>query len=177
MANDDLVRVAVRLNSILEDTCLVIGGLAVSAWGHIRATEDIDLVCRLESADIKTRLSEQGISTQLRKGDLLEGDIPWVISGRLSGVPFQILPPVIPIEWDQAATIPLPDGSELTVVDLMDLIRLKLRAGGVRDLWDVAMLVQSHPEKENEIRQLAASQGTLDDLEKWLNDPRLGDRT
>ena len=176
MPDDELVRAAVRLNSILGETCLLIGGLAVSAWGHVRATEDIDFVCRLEPPDIQTLLSDRSITTQLRKGDLLEGDVPWVISGSLSEIPFQILPPVVPIEWDQATTIPMPDGSALMVVDLMSLIRLKLHARGVRDLWDVAMLIQSHPKRENEVRKLAASEDVLDELEKWLNDPRLRDR-
>jgi hypothetical protein len=175
MSGDQFIQAANRLAEILGDACLLIGGLAVSAWGHVRATNDIDFVCRLEPDDIQAKLAAHGISTELKKGDIFEGDIPWVVHGTLSEIPFQILPPLVDVEWDRALIVALPDGIELRVVDFMDLIQLKLRAGGVRDLWDVAMLIQQHPETREEIRELAKSRHLLEDLDRWLEDPRLQD--
>jgi len=41
MAGDDLAGVAGELARILGESGLLIGGLAVSTWGHVRATEDM----------------------------------------------------------------------------------------------------------------------------------------
>ena len=173
MAGDDLLRVAERIASILGDSCLLIGGLAVSAWGHIRATEGVDFICSLRPEDIQRMLSAEGISSEHRRGHILEGDIPWVVEGKLSGVPFQILPPLLPINWEHATSIPMPNGTELRVVDIDDLVQLKLKAGGALDLWDVAMILQKHPELKARIRELAESRGVLEELDRWLSDPRL----
>lgn len=173
MSGDQFIQAANRLIEILGDTCLLIGGLAVSAWGHVRATNDIDFICRLEAGDIQAKLAAHGVLTELKKGDILEGDIPWVIHGSLSDIPFQILPPLVDVDWDRAMVVALPDGKELRVVDFMDLVRLKIRAAGVRDLWDVAMLIQQRPEKRDEVREIAKSRNLLEDLDRWLEDPRI----
>ena len=67
----------------------------------------------------------------------------------------------------------MPAGGELRVVDLPDLLRLKLRAGGTRDLWDVAMLLKKHPSLRADARQWATDLGKLSELDAWLEDPRL----
>ena len=174
MEQHDLTKAAGRLASILGDACLLIGGLAVSAWGHIRATEDIDFVTSLEPEELQELLSTREIPTELKRGDVLEGDLPWVLHGKVGQVTFQVLPPLVPLAWDKATLVSMPDGTELRVVDLPDLIRLKLRAGGSGDLWDVAVLLQKHPDMHDAARQWADDIGRLKDLDAWLDDPRLG---
>ncbi len=87
---------------------------------------------------------------------------------------FRVLPPLVPLAWDKATLVSMPDGTELRVVDLPDLIRLKLRAGGSGDLWDVAALLRKHPAMRDAARQWADDVGRLKDLDAWLDDSRLG---
>ena len=173
MRSDDLARAAARIAAILGDASLLIGGLAVSAWGHVRATEDVDFVSSSSPDELQRLLAADGIETELERGDVLEGDIPWVLHGRVQDVPFQVLPPLVPIHWENATVVAMPDGGELRVVDLPDLLRLKLRAGGARDLWDVAVLLQKHPSLRDDARQWAKELGKLVELDAWLDDPRL----
>lgn len=174
MEPDELANVAGRLSSILGDRCLLIGGLAVSAWGHIRATEDVDFVSSLEPDELQGLLSDAEIRTEIRRGDTLTGDIPWVIHGSVGEVPFQIMPPLVPIAWEKATRVTLPSGTELRIVDLSDLIRLKLRAAGARDLWDVAVLLRQHAELRENARDWARELGCAKELDAWLEDPRIG---
>jgi hypothetical protein len=174
MEADELTSAAVRLSAILGESALLIGGLAVSAWGHVRATEDIDFVSSLSPDALRQRLADHRISTELRRGDRLEGDIPWVLHGKLGSVSFQVLPPLVPIAWENATRVTLPGGGELRIVALPDLIRLKLRAGGPRDLWDVAELLRRYPEMRDDARKWASELARLEELDSWLNDPRLG---
>jgi len=64
-------------------------------------------------------------------------------------------------------------GLTIQVVDLEGLIRLKLRAGGPRDVLDVAALVLRHPQHLDLARELAVAYRAADKLEIWLKDPRL----
>jgi hypothetical protein len=174
MEPDDLAEAAGRLSSIIGDRCLLIGGLAVSAWGHVRATEDIDFVTSLEPATLRRLLADAGIETETRRGDTLGGDIPWVLYGSVGEVPFEIIPPLVPITWEKAVRVTLPGGTDLRIVDLADLIRLKLRAAGARDLWDVAVLLRQHAELRENARGWARELGCAKELDAWLEDPRLG---
>jgi len=174
MEADDLTSAAARLSSILGESGLLIGGLAVSAWGHVRATEDIDFVSSLDPDALQQLLTRHQIRTELRRGDVLEGDIPWVIHGKVGSVPFQVLPPLVSIAWENAIRVTLPGGGELLIVALADLIKLKLRASGPRDLLDVAELLRRYPEMRDEAREWASGFHRLRELDSWLNDPRLG---
>ena len=139
----------------------------------IRATMK-GFVSSLAPEELQELLSTHAIPTELKRGDVLEGDIPWVLHGKLAQVTFQVLPPLVPLDWDKATLVSMPDGTELRVVDLPDLIRLKLRAGGSGDLWDVAVLLQKHPDMRDAARQWADDVGRLKDLDAWLDDSRLG---
>jgi hypothetical protein len=119
-------------------------------------------------------LSDARIETEIRRGDRLAGDIPWVLHGSVGEVPFQIIPALIPIAWEKAVRVTLPGGTELRIVDLSDLIRLKLRAAGARDLWDVAVLLRHHAELREKARGWARELGCAKELDAWLEDPRLG---
>jgi hypothetical protein len=174
MEADDLTSAAARLSAILGESALLIGGLAVSAWGFVRATEDIDFVSSLEPDALQDRLTHHQIPTELRRGDVLGGDIPWVIHGKIGSVSFHVLPPLVSIDWENATRVTLPGGGELLIVALADLIKLKLRAGGPRDLWDVAELLRRYPEMRDDAREWASGFDRLEELDSWLNDPRLG---
>ena len=173
MKPNELADVAARLSSVLGDGSLLIGGLAVAAWGHVRATEDVDFVSKLDPEEIQSRLEAHAIGTELRRGDVLEGDIPWVLHGHIGNVTFQVLPPLVPIAWENALAVELSEETEIAIVDLPDLIRLKIRAGGPRDLWDVAVLLKQHDELTDDARAWAEELERGDDLDAWLNDPRL----
>jgi hypothetical protein len=60
----------------------------------------------------------------------------------------------------------------LRVVPLVDLLALKLKAQGSKDLMDAAILVLMHPETDPRARELAIAYRVLDRLEHWLDDPR-----
>jgi hypothetical protein len=169
----DLEKVAVRLARILgPDDCLLVGGLAVGAHGYVRATKDVDFIVNTSLEIVVTRLRKRGISGTLRRGDPREGDFPCV-KGTVDGIPFDIMPPLVPLDWGRAAKMPMGRGVTLRVVDLEGLIRLKLRAQGPRDLLDVAALVLQHPEQLDLVREMAVAYRVADKLEVWLKDPRL----
>lgn len=172
-----LVRVACRLVGIIEtDSCALVGALAVAAHGYVRATRDVDLVTRIPLTEARDRLAQHGVKASLRRSDALAGDFPCV-RGVLDGVEFDVLPPLVPMEWENTVEIPLPGGNKLRVVDARTLIHLKLRAGGPQDVLDVAMLLQRHPEHLARARDLATAYDVTERLESFLSDPRVRAKT
>jgi hypothetical protein len=168
----DLERVASRLIRILgEKDCLLVGAMAVAAHGYVRATDDIDLVTRLALDDVRRRLRDQGIPAALRRGDTVLGEFSGV-RGTLDGIEFDVLPQIVPLDWERAIDLSFSD-FVFKVVDLDGLIRLKLRAQGAQDLLDVAMLLHQHPEHIERARSLVKAYGVLEELDMWLHDPRL----
>lgn len=166
------VRVAAKVaETIGVEDCLLVGGLAVMAHGFVRATRDVDLLTRLSLSAARARLERGGLPTRLVKGDPLEGGFS-CLKGTCDGLPFGVLPQIVPIHWE--ATVPLParGAGSLRVVPLVDLLALKLKAQGPKDLMDAAILVLMHPETEPRARELATAYRTLDRLETWLDDPR-----
>ena len=173
----DPLRVAARLVALLGDRALIIGGYAVAAWGFSRATEDVDLAVDLTAAEAERRLTTAGLEVRKTRGDVHEGDIAWVLSGQAEGVPFQVMPPPVVVDWSRAREIVI-GGARLKVVDLQDLLRLKLKAGGPKDLMDVTELLASHPELTAETKKIAAAYGVGPDLDLWIarRRPRPGTR-
>jgi hypothetical protein len=170
---DDLEKAATRLAALLGDDGMMVGGLAVAAWGYVRATDDVDFVANLSAATVLERLKAAGISARVLKGSVLDGDIEWCIKGRLGEIAFDILPPVVPLDFERAVTVTLGRGNAVRVVDLDGLLRLKLRAGGPQDLLDAAQLLRKHPKFLDGIRPVAEAYSEWERLESWLNDPRL----
>jgi len=170
---EDLEHAAARLAGTLGDGGMLIGGLAVSAWGYVRATDDIDFVANLSASVILERLESAGIKCEVRKGGVLEGDIAWCVSGTVGRIVFDILPPLVPLDFGRAVTVTLSRGRAIRVVDLDGLLRLKLRAGGPQDLLDAAQLLRRHPELVERIRPIAEAYSLWDRLEGWMKDPRL----
>jgi hypothetical protein len=58
--SDDLERVATQIAGVLGDAGMLVGGLAVGAWGYIRATDDIDFVAGIPADEVKERLESAG---------------------------------------------------------------------------------------------------------------------
>jgi hypothetical protein len=170
-AGRDLVAVAVRLAAILgHDRSLLIGGLAVGAHGYIRATDDVDLIVDYPLPQARRKLAAEAIPTRISHGDPFEGDFPR-LKGTLGTVRFDVLPPLVPIECEKATELSTESG-RIRVVDLEGLLRLKLRAGGVQDVLDVAVLVLMHPEHAETARTVAAAYRISDRLQSFLADPR-----
>lgn len=164
--------VAGRIAQVLGDAGIVVGGLAVSAHGHVRGTDDVDFVTKLDPREVKRRLGRVGIESRLQRHDEETGEPPWTISGTLLDVNFDILPPLVPIYWSRTIAVHLPDGTVVRVVDLEALLRLKIRAGGHKDLWDVAALLRVHPAYLDSSMRVAQAYGVADELKRWVHDRR-----
>jgi len=168
----DLLAAAVRLARIIgPEDCVLIGGLAVGAHGVVRATDDLDFISRLPFDRTREILRRAGLETRLLQGDVLEGGFS-CLQGELEGIPFDVLPPLVPIAWESAVTLSVGSG-DIKVVDLDGLLSLKFRAGGPQDLLDAASLVLLHPETEQRAKELATAYRALDRFERWLVDPRI----
>ena len=94
-------------------------------------------------------------------------------SSPLAGIPFDVLPELVPVAWEAALPVLRGSAAVLSVVDLDSLIRLKLKAQGHQDLMDVAMLVLLHPRARRAALEQAAAYRVRDRLEAWLKDSRL----
>jgi hypothetical protein len=175
MAAGRLVRAAARLLRALGADAALAGGVAVNAYGYVRATRDVDVIVKLPLAEAQRRLEVDGISVKLFRGDVLEGDFHCLKgelgSGR-SAVRFDVLPPLVPLDPAQFVQLEV-QGQRLSVVDLSTLLRLKLRAAGIKDLYDVAMLVSLNPGSRSELERLAANRPQeLERIRRMIEDPR-----
>lgn len=169
----DLVRIARQVARILgSDECILVGGLAVGAHGYVRATKDVDFVTRMPLPEAQRRLRERGIPTTIKRGDVLEGDFP-CLKGTIGGVRIDVMPPLVPLQWERGIDLIVTRTERLRVVDLDGLLRLKLRAQGPKDLMDAAALMLRHPGSLAKGRELAVGYDVADKLETWLKDRRL----
>jgi len=142
----------------------------VGAHGYVRATDDIDVMVNYSLAEARRRLEAEGVAVSAVRGDVLEGDFP-CLEATLEGIPVDVLPPLVPLEWERAIQVHTGTG-RLRVVDLEGLFRLKLRAQGVQDVLDVAVLALRHPEYREKAREIAAAYRVLDRLDGFLADRR-----
>lgn len=167
MTSISLEDAAKRVASALgEDDCLLVGGLAVAAWGYVRATTDVDFLVR-DLGQASRRLRESGLLVVRRRGGFP------CLKGTIGGITFDVLPPLVPIQWDRARTVSLGGNRRIRVVDLEGLVRLKLKAGGPQDLMDVAALVLRHSEVRERAQEIAVAYRIRDKLDAWLRVPRL----
>jgi hypothetical protein len=167
MRKSKLEQAAIRVAAALgEDECALIGGLAVAAYGYVRATADVDFVVP-DLARARKRLQERGLSVELRRGDFS------CLKGKVGEVEFDVLPAIVPIRWDESIRVPLGRNAHIRVVDLESLVRLKLKAAGPQDLMDIASLVLRHPHLRERTEELGDAYRIRDKLDVWLNDPRL----
>jgi hypothetical protein len=172
VAAQRFTRAAARLVRLLGEECAIAGGLAVNAHGYVRATRDVDLIVSIPLDDARRRLEKGGVRTTLFRGDVIEGGFH-CLKGSLGGVPFDVLPPLVPIERERLIVLDL-HGLSLPVVDFETLARLKLRAGGPKDLLDLAVLVNLRPERRRRTLELAAADPQLQGrLVAFIDDPRV----
>jgi hypothetical protein len=164
----------------------LLGGLAVSTWGAIRATQDIDIIADCEPspignpglrAKIQENLEAHNCSVEWRVGDY-EDPIPLLLRVELSptfrGVSADIL--WAHKHWQREAVkrainVDI-DGTDIPVLHPEDLILMKLDAGGPQDLLDVKELLTVGP-PHLDLNQLKKSAGRLRlgrSLEKCLRD-------
>lgn len=149
----------------------LIGGLAVSAWGPVRATQDIDVLADsdpspIQNRPLRTRFSEfwetRGYRSEWRAG---MADDPIAL---LTQVRFP-LPGAFTVDilWAQKqwqreallrAVLVRVARSRMLVLHPEDLILMKLEAGSPQDLLDVeGILAAAPPELNSErLKQAAA---------------------
>jgi hypothetical protein len=154
------------------DDCALAGGAAVSVHGYVRATKDVDLITRLPLAEALSRLKAAGIEAELRVASALDGDFS-CIKGNWRGVRYDVLPQLVPIDWERAPAVIIGKSRTLRVVPLDTLLALKLRAGGPQDLLDAAMLILTHPKQRERALGLAEAYRVREQLEMWLSAPRV----
>jgi predicted nucleotidyltransferase len=139
---------------------LIVGGLAVNAHGHVRYTNDLDLVIGLEQTNIKLGLdtlaalgylpripvtSEQFANASLRNDWRTEKGMVvlnlW--NDRCRETPIDVFvsePFNFAAEHLAAKLFPLADGVSAPIVALPALLQMKRDAGRPRDLDDIAEL-------------------------------------
>lgn len=131
----------------------LIGAGALNIHGVNRATLDLDLLA-VDAAclrpDFWTDLESQGISIEVRKGDLTD-PLAGVVRFRSPGEgPVDLV--VGKFIWqrkilDRAVSTALED-ARLPVARAADLILLKLYAGGPQDGWDIQQLLAGEDRNE-----------------------------
>ena len=132
-----ILDVARTVSRLLIDSHIdgaVIGGVAVTLHGHVRATSDVDVYVPDPLAAFADRLIVAGCSFDATKREFT-----------LGGVPIHLIPP------GQARPTPTRrlDIEDVRTVSLADLINLKLHSGlsspaRGRDLGDVADLIRAN---------------------------------
>ena len=154
VAFDELLRrvVGARVDFVL------IGGLALGAWGVVRATKDVDIVVDPDPANLQ-RLAEMAaeVGGSVHRGDELAGSARSIAALLSSGervliqTRFGAIDVVQGLEGvpgyehlrDRAERIEVAQ-VELLVCSLEDLRNMKRAAGRPRDLVDLADLDAAH---------------------------------
>lgn len=163
---------AIEVARILgPESCVLIGGLAVAAYGHERATKDVDFITRLPLREAKERLAADGLSVEVRRGDPAEG-VPTFLRTNIAGVLVDVLPMLVPIDWEHLPEVSLTPKGSLKVIDLDTLLLLKARAGGMQDVLDMTQLVWRNPDRLPLAREFAGRYGVASKLESCLMDRR-----
>lgn len=137
---------------------VVIGGIAVLAHGHPRATFDVDVMASMTSTNMQrlaAALEELGARVRGVDAELLDVDpcdpeqllsgANWILvtdAGWLDFMP--AAEGARPYEQIAEAAVPIRDGA-FRVVGLDDLIRMKRVSGRPKDLDDIAAL--THQER------------------------------
>jgi hypothetical protein len=181
MAIDDFAAAAARVQDILGPESAIVGGLAVNAYGYVRATRDIDILVRLPLDHAQKLLEAHGVSVRRFRGNPLDGDFS-CLKGVVPASPTRpdsepvlvdVLPELAPLHPERLVSISL-QGHALRVIDLETLIRLKLRAAGPKDLYDIAILASLNPAaRQAALEHCAHKPRLLARVKSYLDDPRV----
>jgi hypothetical protein len=121
----------------------VIGALAVSVHGVVRASQDADAVIHATASElgvVNTKLTDLGFKTELRRGDI-DDPIPalLLVSDR-HGNRVDLLAGLRGMDvavYSRAIQVTIPGTTiPLCIASLEDLVAMKLFAGGPQDLLD-----------------------------------------
>jgi hypothetical protein len=74
-------------------------------------------VTRSPLGEVRKCLAALGIETELRRGDVREGDFD-CLEGSIDGTRFDVMPRLVPLEWERAIEVALSARKRLRVVDL-----------------------------------------------------------
>ncbi|MEO6326296.1 MAG: hypothetical protein ABIT01_04825 [Thermoanaerobaculia bacterium] len=130
----------------------------------------MDFVTLLPLATVRRAFEQRGIAFQVRAGDPPGADLPWVLTGEIEGAAFDVFTPRHATPFATISVQPAGmEGHPIEVLALPDLIRLKLEAGGPKDLWDVAKLIGRHTGERDRAMDLARSLGIGAELDLWVN--------
>jgi len=134
----------------------LMGGLALTHWGHIRATQDVDLLIALSGVrptELLAKLAAVGFRAK-RRDPLVRLDdaefiqLFYVPGGEVIEVQIDLLLAEAPFHRQAVERrITLPDsvlGFQVDVVSCEDLIILKLLAGRVLDRVDAGELLKAN---------------------------------
>ena len=148
--NRDLERVVAHLRTE-RISCAVIGATAMAIHGVSRATQDIDLLTTSRAClreQFWKPLRDAGMDIDVREGDHddpLAGVVR--IYSQAQGTSIDII--IGRSSWQTSITASAQtrnvDGVELPVAEAVDLILLKLYAGGIQDRWDISQLLATSP--------------------------------
>ncbi len=152
-ALDELLRRLV----VAELRFVLVGGLALSAWGVVRGTKDVDIVVDLEPENLE-RLAEQAVALggSVQRPESLVGSARSIVALLADGERVFIETELGPIDVVQGLEgVPAYDelrrratkvevlGVGVLVCSLEDLRAMKLAAGRTRDLADLEDLEQA----------------------------------
>lgn len=143
-----------RIAAYLRDRqvpCALIGGDALAVHGVPRATLDQDLLavdaCVLDSKTWEG-LAEASLDIDIRRGDA-EDPLRGVVRITDPQVQRPLDLVVGRYQWQaraiaRAIAVTLDDGVSVPVVQVRDLVLLKLYAGGPQDAWDIQRLLAAN---------------------------------
>lgn len=151
----------------------LIGASAMAAHGVSRSTHDQDLLvvdARCLTPSLWTDLQSEGIEVEVRKGDLMDplaGVVRFDAPGQRS-----VDLVVGKLAWqgralERAERLPLGE-MDIPVVGVVDLILLKLYAGGPQDAWDIEQLLLADPGRSSDVdREIGQIQMPSDSKALW----------
>ncbi len=124
---------------------VVIGGLAVGIWGHIRATKDIDILSDLKEEilnDFKDILQKRGYEIDIRRGDVFD-PVPLLLRITIPedrGGPAIADILIVTRDWERQILknkrLIRYEGLTVNLISVEDLILLKLKSGSPLDQVD-----------------------------------------
>lgn len=162
----------------------LIGAMACAAWNYPRHTRDLDLAMELDPGSAFPRIAgllrESGFTVEERYPDA-DDPLGGLLRIEKKGVrPIELVNfynPLRPRKTPGRRALERALSSRLTpstlrVVDLPDLIALKLYAGGPKSTLDIIELLTRNPDLDlRSVEQAAREAGLIADLERVL---RLG---